>query len=63
MYDCWLEDPDDRPTFSALVKSITDLIKPHELELLESLKKNYNPEAAKNILGIFSSLSESNDVI
>ena len=65
MHRCWLEDPDDRPCFSELVTNITDVTKPHELESLEDLKRNYNPETAKNAMGLISSLSESscNDVV
>ena len=65
MHHCWLEDPDNRPCFSELVANITDVIKPHELESLENLKRNYNPEAAKSAMGFVSSLSEStcNDAV
>ena len=64
LYRCWVEDPEDRPNFSELVTSITDVIKPQiELESLESLKRNYNPEAAKSTLGHLSSLSESHDAV
>ena len=65
MHQCWLEDPDDRPCFSELVMSITNVTKPHELESLENLKRDYNPETAKSAVGLFSSLSESmfNDAV
>ena len=65
MYRCWLEDPDDRPCFSELVTSIIDVTKPDELESLENLKRNYNPETAKSAMGLMSSLSESmcNDAV
>ena len=59
MHDCWLEDPDGRQNFSQLVISITDVIQPQiELESLEKLKRNYNPEAAK-VRGVTASLSET----
>ena len=63
MHDCWLDDPDDRPNFSELVTSITsitDAIKPQiKQESIETLKRNYNPEAAKNVFDFSTSLSES----
>lgn len=61
MHECWLEDSDDRPNFSQLVTNITDVIHPQiELESLENLKRNYNPEeAAKSLKGFSLSLSQS----
>lgn len=65
MHNCWLEDPDDRPVFSELVTSITEVIQPQiELESLENLKRNYDPEeAAKNVWELHPSISEILDVV
>lgn len=65
MHDCWLEDPDDRPNFSYLATSITEVvIQPQiEHESLESLKRNYNPEAARNVLDCSLSISEFVDAV